>query len=148
MNRLPYLILITGLVFISCYGFQKVDTEKIKTITLSDLSSDYRLFDNEIKSEGIILHVPKGSALPFDVQLDIPVALFNQGNNTLVFTRDIYLYMNKSTFLISDDKNRWTRIDDMETLKKMFNVKEGSLSISFKAEKGKQPRIVFSIKTR
>jgi len=130
-----------------CSGIQTLDTSTLKTVSLEELPKIAAGEDGAAaKGPGpMVVHVKAGEKVPLNLSLDLPFAELEAGENKIVFTRDVYLYITPDTAMLGFDGKRFARIGDWKALKKLAGVKTGSLSIGFGAGKTEGPKIDVSV---
>ncbi|MCK9461508.1 MAG: hypothetical protein M0R80_17900 [Proteobacteria bacterium] len=126
-----------------CSGIRTLDTTTVKTFSLDELPQIASGgVDGAAKGPGpMIVHIKAGEKVPLHLAIDVPFAKLEAGENAIVFTRDVYLYVTPDTAMLGFDGRTFARIGDWKALKKLAGVENGTLSVGFGAGKSDGPRI-------
>ena len=139
--RLQSTFLLSLLLFmtIGCVSIYHADITQLKVIPISTVISDPDKWEEVGKDiqEGreIVFHIREGEALPLKVNMALPVARLDPGDNSLIFTHDTYLLLSRSTMRISADGRRWADVNDFKSQKALFGFDRGVLSVGLHATK-------------
>jgi hypothetical protein len=133
-----------------CSGIQTLDASTVKTVALAELPAAVAP-----SAEGaapvvgpgpMIVHVKAGERIPLRLALEAPFAEIAAGENAIVFTRDVYLYIDPSAVLIGFDGVRFARLGDWDAIQELAGIEGGQLSIGFGAGVTEGPRIDVRLK--
>lgn len=130
--------LILILIFLTACA-RKPQQLDISSIPVYDISAvpDAEIIERYLTEQGtknpLIIKVPNGYVLPIHLDIDTPLAKLDSDAGNLVFTTDLYLYINERNILTSPDTARWAPFSDMEMVKKLFGADKGSLSLGMSA---------------
>jgi hypothetical protein len=126
-----------------CSGIRTIDGSTLKTVTLAELPQ-VAAEAGEGPGAGpgpMIVHVRAGERIPLRLTLEVPFAELAAGENAIVFTRDVYLYVSPDTAMLGFDGARFARVGDWAALKRLAGVETGTLSIGFGAGKTEGPKV-------
>jgi hypothetical protein len=116
-----------------------LNTQGIETVTLQQFTDNGEKYAKNLfqDKQGLIIKIPANTSVPIELQLDVPFANFIQGKNYIKFKSDTYLYFHLNKIMVSADKIKWAPIHDISSIKEIYNMKKGSISLSFAATKEK-----------
>ena len=121
----------------------------VETIKLKSIPEKGEILGKALQSgKGIIVYVEKGDSLPVRITAELPFAVFDAGDNSLVATEDFYLYFSSREALISRDGISFAPLYDMKALKKLYGFERGRLSIGFSAGKEAMPSLSVGVATQ
>jgi hypothetical protein len=83
----------------------------------------------------VIVHVKKGDTLPVEISASLPFAKLVAGENKIVVTQDVYIYIDRKSMLVGRDGTQFAPVYDMKGLKQIFGFKNGTLRVGFGMDK-------------
>ena len=104
-----------------------------------DIAALEKVFKGESVEEPLVFMVPEGFVLPVHFELNTPLAHMDSRCSELIFSRNIFLYVDAGSMLVSPDKEQWAAIGDLDSVKKLFGGGDGELSISMRVSKESGP---------
>ncbi|MBW2260853.1 MAG: hypothetical protein JRG91_02685 [Deltaproteobacteria bacterium] len=149
MHRLIASSLFLLLLTPGCAGVQKVDTTSAATISLAEFEADPLAYGSPLEPDGkpVIIKIPAGEKIPLKIDMSIPFATVESGENTLRFDLDVYAYMGGGRFMISPDGERWAEMGDWKALKELFNFDKGLFSVGFGVSEAEGAFMSLAMKT-
>ena len=149
-NNLIVLTLLACLSILSaCKTGQSTDTANIERITLTQLKTDGEKYGNILRAgKPLIIKIPAGATIPIQLNLEVGFASFVPGDNNLRFDKATMLLISQKGLLLSPDGKDWAPIQDIKGLKKIFNIKGGSLALQFSARAKDGPFIRVNLQTK
>jgi len=132
MRNLHLIVLCTGLALVApsllgCAGVQRLDTRGAPTFTLAetrDPTAGPRV-TTALGGAGLVLKLRAGEALPVQLSSRLGVAHLTGGAGHLTLDRDAYVYLSGRRALIGPDGQRWARLGDWRTLRRLFGLRRG-----------------------
>ncbi|HQH28969.1 MAG TPA: hypothetical protein PLP17_16370 [Oligoflexia bacterium] len=116
---------------------------------LSELSAEpgkyEKLIDEIEHGNHFILRVGPGEALPLRAAMTLPFVRLEAGNNKLVFSREVYIYLAKGVLRLSPDAQQWADIQDTDAMKEIFGVDTFNLLLGFGANQADGAFFSFSL---
>jgi hypothetical protein len=97
--------------------------------------------------EGVILRVPAGTVVPLDINISLPFARVEPGENRVAFTSDVYIFMSPEKFMISPDAERWAEMGNWKAMKKLFGFDRGTLGVGLGVVKDKGAFMNLTVET-
>lgn len=148
MSTTRPLALACLLIFSGCAAKQKFNPASIETITLKVFEADPQKYappwsDSE---RGYILHVPAGEKLPLSLEIETPFATVETGKNSVVFQKDVYIYMTAKAFKVSPDRLRWADVGNWKAVKKIFGIEKGLFAVGMGVSKEQGALMSLAIK--
>jgi hypothetical protein len=116
-----------------CSSIRSLDQNEVPTYTLNQVRSQPKKALGDLKEGevGVIVSVPKGERMPFDIMARLPFATLVTTGNWIYFDQDVWLYFAKNDMMISPDGERFGPVYDMRALKKLFNFEAGQMALGF-----------------
>lgn len=155
MRRTVESMLLAGslaMVLAGCSSIVVMDSTKREVLPVPDGLNEPATWEKvgkEIQAgRDVVLKIRKGQSIPLVIALVFPGVQLKTGENSLVFTRDIYLLISSSAMKISPDGQRWADIGDLASHKDLFGFSGGDISVGFSATKEAGARISVDVKTR
>jgi hypothetical protein len=142
----------SSIVLAACSSIHLMDSTKRDVISVPDGVSEPATWEKvgkEIQAgRDVVLKIRKGQTIPLVITLVFPGVQLKAGENSLVFSRDLYLLLSSSAMQISPDGRRWADIGDLASHKELFGFSGGDISVGFRATKEEGARIAVDVKTR
>jgi hypothetical protein len=141
-----------ALTLAACSSIQLMDSSKREILQVPDGVSEPATWEKvgkEIQAgRDVVLKIRRGQTIPLLMTLVFPGVQLKTGENSLVFTRDVYLLISNSAMKISPDGQRWADIGDFASHRELFGFNGGDISLGFSATKEAGARISVDVKTR
>ena len=155
MRRAVESMLLAGslaMVLAGCSSIVVMDSTKREVLSVPDGLNEPATWEKvgkEIQAgSDVVLKIRKGQTIPLVIALVFPGVQLKAGENSLVFTRDLYLLISSSAMKISPDGQRWADIGDLASHKELFGFSGGDIAVGFSATKEAGARITVDVKTR
>ena len=135
---------------LDCMGIQALKKDGVQTIPLPDLQANPDKYDfmGAMNGNGVIVMLPKGTKIPMNVAAEMSFVSLEPGKNFMVFNRDVYLFISMKKTMISPDGERWAVVGDWKTIKSLFGVGQGDLTIGFGISKDDGTFVNINLKTK
>lgn len=121
-----------SMVTMGC-AVQHVQGAKARAIPLSQLKNGEAATLKawaEGKEDNFIVAVKKGQSIPLNIKGDVGFAKIEAGENAVVFTQDVYLFISRTQgLLLSPDGERFAPVHKVRALKKLFGKEHGTVSV-------------------
>lgn len=143
MTRVTLIACAAALAAAGCSGIRTIDAGTVKTLTLAELPAAAAPAAGvaPVGPGPMIVRVRAGERIPLRLELAAPFAELAAGENALVFSRDVYLYVAPDDVMIGFDGVRFARMGDWEAIRELAGIEGGTLSIGFGAGVSEGPRI-------
>lgn len=151
----PLCFCVLGMILMSnCSGIRTIGTDQLKLVDLGnlenleaeqDLSVLEKFSQGEPVGEPIIFKVPKGFSLPVHMKIDIPFAEMDSKCSYIVFTRDLFLYIDGDHMLVSPDRNSWAALGDMKSVQELYGGGQGEVAIGMSVNKERGPLLEVNV---
>jgi hypothetical protein len=118
-----------------CSTIHALDTGGVRTMPLAEFAALPGQVGAEQLTEQMpfIVHIAAGETVPMQIQLELPLATLQAGENVLQFKCDVYLYIARDAMEVSPDGVRWATMGDFDAIKELFGVGQGSFRLGFGA---------------
>lgn len=130
---------LLSLVAAGCASVQRRDITQFKVIPFSEVVEDpskWQDIGKEINDgRTVIFKVAQGQRVPLKLTMDLPVGTIEKSENSLTFSREMYVLMSKTNWQVSPDGQRWASPWNIRSMKKMFGFKKGQLSVGIQGTK-------------
>lgn len=135
-------IAIAALV-LGCAGAQRVDRGAYEVVALDQLAADGEAFAERIQGGGdpLMIKIEAGQEAVLDLDVRLPFAAVEAGDNKLRFERDVYLLFSEGGLLLSPDGELFAPIHDFEALKEVFGFDGGQLSVGLGISEAEGARV-------
>ncbi len=133
---------------VGCSGVQRLDRSSVPTVTVEALQAGLRdptRFARAFGRRGVVVKVRAGDEVRVRLASRLGFATLRAGDNRLRFDRDVWLYVSRRRALISPDGERWVRLGDWRTMKRVFGIRRGSVRVGFGVKKGQGPVISLGV---
>jgi hypothetical protein len=135
-----------------CSSIVQMDSTKREVLAVPDGLNEPATWEKvgkEVQAgRDVVLKIRKGQSIPLVLTLVFPGVQLKTGENSLLFTRDVYLLISSSMMRISPDGQRWADIGDMASHRELFGFSGGDIAVGFSATKEAGARISVDVKTR
>lgn len=141
MRYIPHVVLGAGLALVTCSvlgcaGAPRPDPRAAHAFTMAqvrDPAAGPRL-RAAMQGEGVVLRMRRGETLPVRLTSRLGVAHLavadGKGSSPeLVLDRDVWIYIAPRRALISPDGQRWARLGDWKTMRRLFGLRGGSFQV-------------------
>jgi hypothetical protein len=122
------LVLASG-----CSGITTIGP--VKTLTMQELKQNGSQIAQEIQKDGLVVHLKAGESIALGLGAELPFAKLQPGDNKLLFTRDVYLFISKDGVMLSPDGISFAPLQKVKGLKKLFGADRGFFRVGFKVSK-------------
>jgi hypothetical protein len=148
-------VIFTGLLLLllsGCATIHQMDVAKLKVISASTVISEPAKWQEILKDiqEGneVVFHIREGQEFPLKINIEHPLVKLQACKNSVIFTHDTFLLISKSNMEISLDGQRWVKMSDFRSQRKLFGAEKGAFSVGFGAtqEEGTQITVNLSVK--
>jgi len=122
-----------ALAAVGCAGVQTLKGPDMEPIPLPELEANPAMygFPDVIYGSGAVIEIPEGTRIPLKVESNITFASIEPGENMMRFDRKVYLFLSEKRAMISPDAVRWAEFQDWDTIKDLFGLHNGRLSLGF-----------------
>ena len=136
MRYIPHVLLCAGLALVACSvlgcaGAPRPDPRAAHTFTLAqvrDPAAGPRL-RAAMQGECAVLRMRRGETLPVRFTSRLGVAHLAGADGRLTLDRDVWVYIARRRALISPDGQRWARLGDWKTVRRLFGLRGGSFLV-------------------
>jgi hypothetical protein len=146
-----WLSVLLAAFSVGCTSIHLMDSTKREVLQVPDGLNEPATWEKvgkEIQAgRDVVLKIRKGQTIPLVITLVFPGAQLKAGENSIVFTRDLYLLISNSAMQVSPDGQRWADIGDFASHKELFGLSGGDISVGFSATKEAGARISVDVKT-
>ena len=128
-----FVCLLALTVASGCGSIKSLDQTEIPTYTLNEVRAQPRQFTGALLEggNGVIVAVPRGDMLPFDITAHLPFVTLVTERSWLRFEQDVWFYFAENDLMISPDGKRFGPLNSMRVLKELFQFEAGNLSLGF-----------------
>jgi hypothetical protein len=137
------LLMVIGLLSLlsaGCAKIRRMDSTQLNVLPISQMienPTNWEVVGKEINGgKTVVFKVASGQRVPLKLIMDIPVGTVEKSENIVVFNRDLYLSISQTQLEVSPDGQRWASLGSVSSLKKLFGVREGQMSVGFQAREG------------
>lgn len=117
----------------------------LDSVPLYDLSQDKfaleklsQFSDGSWDGSPFAFKIPSGYELPIHISVDTPIAQLDSSAGNLVFSHDVFFYLEGDQQFASPDGVQWAPCNEIDLLKELFKGDKGSLAIGMSAKEHEQ----------
>jgi len=154
-ERCRFTVIVTCLLCTAavsgCAGVQRLDRTSIPTLTVAELRAskqDPAWLLKAMGSRGVVVRVRAGEELPVRLGSSIGFATLRAGDNRLRFDREVWLYLARKKVLLSPDGRRWVGLGDWRAMKRVFDMRRGTVQVGFGVKRGQGAVITLGVHAR
>lgn len=136
----------TGLLLIiasatGCSSVRTKDVSSVPSYTLDAINASPEETVGKAMTTGareVVVEFRKGDRVPVNLRASLGPISLQPGEDSLVFSRDVYFYISQGAFLVSTDKKRWAPVQDGAALNEVLGTKTGTFQLGFGVKKGEK----------
>lgn len=99
-------------------------------------------------SREVVVEFKKGDKVPVNLRASLESISLQPGEDFLVFSQDLYLYISQGAILISTDKTRWAPVQDGAAMNEVLGTKTGTFQLGFGVKKGEKAAFTIAVERK